>query len=693
MRRIFFLYCCFMCASYTAQAQENPAVPNNTEQQLEDFTAGNDDAETEDDTWLQQLEDLRKHPINLNTADEEALKQLRLLTPLQINNLINYRRLLGKLIDIYELQAVPGWDVETIRKIRPFITVALNEDLLEALGTRLKGGTHSLLGRVGQVLEKQRGFTDSTSSGNFYAGGRQRLLLRYRYQFKNLLQYGFTAENDPGEQFFKGAQKSGFDFYSFHFFASRIGKVKALALGDYTVNLGQGLIQWQNIAFRKSADAMAVKRTAPVLRPYNSAGEFNFFRGAGATILLGKKAELTLFGSYRKRDANLIVDTLATTEDFISSLLTSGYHRTKSEIADRNGLTQISYGGNLKFTGRRWHFGVNGIVNHFDNPIQKSADAYNYFAINGKQWANYSVDYSYTYRNFHYFGESAIDKNGNYAFLDGIMLSLGAQLDMSMVVRNISKKYQALNANAFTESTFPTNESGGYAGLTFRPMNSLRIDAYADFYQFPFLRSRADAPSKGRDYLVQATYRPNKQLELYLRYRAETKEANITGLELPTRPIAGLPRQNLRAHIAYKLNPAWQLRHRVETVWYDKRGNQASNGYLLYTDIVFHPLLKPLSANLRLQYFETGDYNSRIYAFENDVLYSFTIPAFYDKGWRYYLNLNYDVNKRLSCWLRWAQTVYVDKQLIGSGLDEIDGRRRSDVKLQIRYLFQAEKKL
>jgi Helix-hairpin-helix motif len=671
----------------TARAQENPVIINNTEQQMEDLTAGNDDNETEDDTWLQQLDDLRKHPVNLNTAGEEELKLLRLLTPLQINNLFVYRRLFGPLVHIYELQAVPGWDVETIRKLLPFITVSNVQGFTESLTLRLRGGEHSLLGRVSQTLERQKGFVDSTSTGNFYPGSRQRILLRHRYTYKNLLQYGFTAEKDPGEQLFKGAQKNGFDFYSGHFFLSRLGKIKSLALGDFTVNLGQGLFQWQNIAFRKSADAMAVKRSAPALRPYNSAGEFNFFRGAGVTLMLGKHAELTVFGSYRLRDGNLNADTAQNTEDFISSLLTSGYHRTKSEIADRNSVRQMAYGGNISFRKNRWHAGINAVQFRFSQPLQKAAEPYNNFAISGRNWGNYSIDYSYTYRNFHYFGEAAIDKNGHYAFLDGILLSLSPQVDMSMVLRNISKKYQSLFGNAFTESTFPVNESGFYTGLTMRPAAGLRIDAYADFYSFPFLRFRTDAPSRGRDFLVQATYKPNKQLEMYVRYRAENKAQNISGLELPLRPVTGLPRQNLRTHISYKLSPAVQLRQRFETVWFDKKGSQASTGFLAYADVIYKPLMKPLSGNLRLQYFETGDYNSRIYAFENDVLYSFSIPVFYDKGWRYYLNLNYDLNRKISLWLRWSQTIYMNKQLIGSGLDEIQGSRRSDFRLQARVII------
>jgi hypothetical protein len=97
-----------------------------------------------------------------------------------------------------------------------------------------------------------------------------------------------VADKDAGEQFFKGAQKYGFDFYSFHLFARKLGSIQALALGDFTVNMGQGLIQWQSLAFRKSVDILGIKRQSPVLRPYNSAGEFSFHRGAGITWQKGK---------------------------------------------------------------------------------------------------------------------------------------------------------------------------------------------------------------------------------------------------------------------------------------------------------------------------------------------------------------------------------------------------------------------
>src|SRR5689334_22274628 len=249
-------------------------IPINTEQQLENL-ADADQSETEDDSYVVQLQYLKKHPLNLNEVTANDLKELFFLTDLQIESIISYRTVLGKFISIYELQAIPAWDIGTIKKTLPFVTLDQSLSTVENLKKRFKRGDHSSLFRFAQGLEKAKGY-GKTLQGSKYLGRPQRLFFRYRYHSKNLLQYGIVAEKDAGEQFLKGGQKHGFDFYSFHLFATRLGKIQALALGDFTVNMGQGLIQWQSIAFSKSADVLAIKRQLSILRPYNSSGEFYF---------------------------------------------------------------------------------------------------------------------------------------------------------------------------------------------------------------------------------------------------------------------------------------------------------------------------------------------------------------------------------------------------------------------------------
>jgi len=669
--------------AFYSQISFSQEIPITTEQQLENLTDANE-GETEDDTYLQELENFRRHPLNINTADAEEFKQLRILTDLQIVNFITYRNLFGKLISLYELQAVPSWDIGTIKKLVPFITTATAISLKDEAGMRFSDGEHSLLLRGIQVLEKAKGF-DKSTTGTKYLGSPQRVFFRYRYTYKNLLQFGIVGDKDAGEQFLKGAQNKGFDFYSFHLFARKIGIIQSLALGDFSVNLGQGLTQWQGLAFKKSVDVMGVKRQSATLRPYNSAGEFYFNRGAGITIKKGK-IESTLFASIRKLSANFVADTV-NNEDFISSFLTSGYNRTSSEQADRNNLRQTSFGGNILLRNNRWHVGANAVFYNFSLPVVKREEPYNRYAISGNSWYNMSLDYSYTYKNMHFFGEAAIDKRNNKAFINGLLVSVDPRVDLSIIQRTISKGYQSINGNAFTENTFPTNETGIYAGVSIRPAIGWKIDAYADFYKFPWLKFLVDAPSYGKDFLAQVTFTPNRQVEIYTRFKTETKQANQSDNTTVTNFLVNLPKQNWRTQISYKLNTSFTIRNRVELLWFDNNGVNKANGFLTFFDFMYKPMLKPLSAVLRLQYFETDDYNSRIYAYENDILYGYSIPGFFDKGFRYYLNLNYDLAKNVSVWLRLAQTVYRNQVTVGSGLDEIQGNRRTEVKVQIRWII------
>jgi len=666
---------------------EPPPASTTVEQQLENITENSEDVETEDDSYLQQLNQLQRNPLNINQVEANVLRELRMLSPMQIENFLSYRAVMGSFISIYELQAVPGWDLLTIQKVRPYLSISGTSSLAD-IRTRLREGDRSLLVRVAQTLERSRGYLlDSSSARNFYPGSPQRLFVRYKYTYKNLLQYGVVGEKDPGEQFFKGSQKKGFDFYSAHFFVRNAGIVKSLALGDFTVNMGQGLTQWMSLAFKKGPDILAVKRQSSVLRPYNSAGEIFFHRGAGITI--GKQNwQATVFGSLRNIDANFnATDSSGGQDDFVSSLQLSGLHRTKSEVADKGAQRQLAFGGSFSYKLNRLHLGINAVQFKMKYPLIKADDPYNIYALSGKQFGNYSADYSYTLRNMHFFGEVAITDKKYAAIVNGLLVSVANNVDMSFFYRNISKGYQSLYTNAFTESTYPSNEKGFFSGISIKPNLSWRIDAYADIYRFPWLRFRVNAPKEGKDYMVQATYKPNKVFEIYTRYKAESKHINYNPGQLTLSPVVARPRKNWRTHLVYHINKVFTMRSRAEVVWFDQNGPAAEQGFLVFADLLYKPMMAKFSGNMRLQYFETEGYNSRLYAFENDVLYNFSIPVFYDKGYRVYFNVNYDLTKKVTIWARWARFVYPDKGVIGSGLDQIRDSHKTEVKFQLMYEF------
>lgn len=673
------------CFIAQAQAQKKPRqkekpvkeISEEIEARLEEMTANNDDEVTEDESYLQDLDFFSRNPINLNSVDRETLERLNILSPSQIDHFFSYRNLLGRLVSIYEIQAIPGWDVLTIRKLLPFVTVATPETA-SSLAKRFKGGESILLARYTRILEKSEGFIRDGSDGrSYYPGNPDKYLLRYKYRFKNTLQYGLTAEKDAGEQFFRGHQKAGFDFYSAHFYARNIGVLKAIALGDFAVNLGQGLIQWQSLSFAGPGEALFIKKQGDKLRPYVSAGEVEFNRGAGITLAT-KNWEGTAFVSFRNMDATLDKDTM----DFATSIRLSGLHRTESEIKGAKMLQQFSFGGNIQYSGSNFRIGVNTVQYYFAKPVLKDDQLYKKFISPGKQAANYSIDYSLTHRNLHFFGEAASDVDGDMAFVNGLAISTTRYLDVGMLHRSISHKYLTLYGDVFSQSSSPVNENGFYTGINIRPLEVLRIDAYADIFKFPWLRYRVDAPSTGAEYMLQLYYRPARSADFYIRYRSTNKAINTSAAEHAMAVVENKVRQNLRMQMSLKVNSNFTFRARTESIWYDSKA-----GFMIYSDVLYKPMMARFSGNMRLQYFETDDYDTRLYAFESDVLYSYSIPMVYGKGFRYYLNLRYNLIRGVSLWTRIAQTNYLDRTEIGSGLDKIKGNKKTELKVELVWRF------
>lgn len=667
MRFLFLIISLFILSRTSAQVTEE------TESQLEQL-AEEEEADTGDEGWLESMEQLLRHPLNINTATEEDLQQLRILHPLQIAHLLQYRRLFGPLLHKYELQAVPAWDPATIRKLVPYITVAATASA--TFYKMIAAGEHSVTMSWGTQLQTPAGYDRSLPAP--FSGGKARLLLRYRFSSRTQLRWGYTGEKDAGERL----SKTVFDFHSCHFYWKRQGWLRTIALGDFTMNMGQGLVQWQSLAFKKSSDAGTIRRQSAVILPYQSSGEFYFNRGM-ALGFARKKFLAHLFFSSRALDGNTETDSLAHIS--IGSFDVSGLHRTEREQAGRSSVRQLSYGGTLHYHQQWYRIGINGVRHVFSMPIQKPDAAYKQFAIRGTDWMNASIDYQGTFRNLHLFGELAIDRNLTPAFVHGSLLSLDKNVDLSLLYRNIGKEYQSLYGNAFTEQRLPSNENGLFAGLRLRSGSSWRLDAYYDLFRFPWLRFRGDAPGFGSEGLLQLTYQPNRQTEIILRYRREAKPLNDTDEDAAINTVSQKQRSGIRLHASLQLNRLFSLRARMETATYYANGSLPEQGFLFYAEGNLQTSLRA-AVQARLLFFETGGFNSRIYAYESDV-YGFSIPAHYDSGFRFYFNLRYHLSRNISCWFRFAQTVYSNRNASGSGLNLIKGNTVSDVKIQASYRF------
>jgi hypothetical protein len=559
----------------------------------------------------------------------------------------------------------------------------------------LKDGSHEWFVRYSRVLEEQEGYlpiSDSAlaeSPNSRYAGSPDKIYTRYRYRFGKYISMGITGEKDAGEQFFRGYQKQGFDFYSAHLFVRDIGFVRAAVIGDYQLSFGQGLTFATGLAMGKNSNTIAIKRPGSSIRPFTSANENEFLRGA-AFVTGFRNFEVTGFYSSLNIDANRIIseDTSEVADDGIavSSLLTTGLHSTPAEIEDRDAMRMTHFGGHLAYKTRKMNIGLTAVHSILSGNLDRNLSLYNQFEFTGDKITVYGTDFSYVWRNIHLFGEASMSSTGGAAAQAGMIIAPDPRMSLSVLYRNYGKKYQSLYANAFAENTNPWNEKGLYIGIESRISGGWTLNAYFDRFESSWLRYQVNAPSTGVDYLAQLTWKPSKRMDMYWRFRQRNKVRNNDledGIEFPVNSL----QTNIRYQLAFKVEESLTFKTRVEGVKLEHETDVTEHGYVIYQDVIYKPMKSPFSITLRYAIFDTDSYDSRIYVYENDVLYYFAIPSYYDRGSRFYAILRYKVGRACDIWVKYGQFLYNNRTTIGSGLDEIQGNRKSEVRIQLRLSF------
>ena len=685
----------------TAQTADTTYTdPTDLQEQLIEDVATNLGAATDEfefNAAFDLLEVYRDRPLNLNRATYDQLLETLLLSPIQATQLLDYRDRLGKLLSPYELQAVPSMDLETIRRLLPYVRVGAGnlDDAKIPLSRMLRQGDREVYLRWQRRLERARGYELGPESGrSYYLGSPNRLYTRFRQKYGNNLSIGITAEKDPGEAFFRANnRRRGFDFYSAHFFLQGVNhRIKALAIGDYNISFGQGLILFNGFGFGKSAQTTNVARGGRVLRPYTSVSEFNFFRGAAATLALGPKVELTVFGSRRGRAANLVTpnDTLGVDETpvGVTSLNQTGLNRTPGEVEDRNAVVQTSYGTSLRYApSGKVRIGLNALAEHLSRPLALRPRLYNRFYFRGTELRNASIDYRYRLGNFTFFGEGAVSNNGAGAMLHGVMVGLNRYADFSAVYRNYAYDYQALNVRPFGETSGGRNEEGLYFGFAVRPGKHWRVNAYYDIFRFPFYRFRVNGPDQGHEYRLRVTYWQKRKLDAYVEVRSQTR--GVTTLSSAFSNLdAVLPRARSqgRLHLAYKISPQLEWRSRLDAGLTEDDDSGRQTGVMLYQDLLYRPN-GPWSFTGRFAVYDTDGFDVRFYQYENGLLYNARILPYYGRGTRAFLLVRYKGIRGLTLEGRIAQTFFSDGREVGAGLEATGGSTRTDIGAQAVWRF------
>ncbi len=687
-------FCCILLLISSANlfAQDR----NEVIQQRIEFISEQFQSESLDLTnVIEQLNFYFDHPINLNATSGEELEELYLLSGVQINELLLHRKAYGKLISIYELQSLAYWDPQIIQLVLPFVRV---DDRLDQLHITWKEAMKE--GRFEQYLRYQPNMqfkagyanvSDSVlqSSNKYYYGNGDRYYSRFRYTYKTNISVGITAEKDAGEQFFKGSQKPGFDFYSAHAFFKGGKYVKSVAVGDFQVQIGQGLNLWSSYAFGKTADLTTMKRTAIPIRAYTSVDESRFLRGVAADFGY-KNWSLLMFASQKKMDGVSVSDTSYDDLEFVSTIDLTGLHRTTSEIAKKNGLSERIIGANIRYSNGAFRWGGAVVHQGYDRPYNKDIQYYNQFDFRGTQFTSISSDYSYVFKNMNVFGEVSkvlrpeMDPQKGWAMVHAAMMSLDPRFSFGLLYRNYQKEYQTLYNAGFSEGSNTQNEEGTYAALKWKVATAWTVNAYVDLFKFPWMKYGVDAPSNGHEILIQPVYKPSKTFEIYGRFRQQLRQKNSRNSDGTVTEIEDVLQRNYRLNMSCVLNEFISLKTRLEYVTIHRPSNTPEKGMLLTQDLIFKPKSRPYDLSFRFALFDTDSYDTRIYTFESNALYVFAVPAYYYQGSRAYVLLRYSFWRSCDLWIKYGVFLYENRSTISSGPEQITGNKKSDLLIQLR---------
>ena len=688
MKKFNLLFVLLLLCSIVVRAQD---AASTTEQIIADifekFTAESD--ETIDyESFYDDLMFCAANPINLNQTNREELEKLQFLSEIQIENILSYIYEFGAMHTIFELQLVDGLDMTDIRRMLPFVKIGEADDSKHKIywSDLSKYAKNELYFRLDKGLETKEGYQFLANEDvnvpavnpSQYLGNDLYNSVKYRFNYKDRIQLGFTAEKDAGEQFW-GSHNKGYDFYSFHAQLANFGKFKTIVLGDFRANFGQGLVLHPEFGMGKSAYVLNVTPRSSGLKKFSSTDEYNFFRGGGATIRLGKY-ELSAFYSNKMIDGDTVNGTF-------SSIIKSGYHRTLDELRKKQTVNQQIIGGNLTYTNLNFQVGFTAVHTELDQKLIPDKSLYNFFYFSGKRQTTGGIFYRYRWKKLNLFGETAITDNGSMATLNGCYFSPVSQISLVVLQRYYSPEYDTFYASSFSETSRINNESGLYLGAEVRPFRKWKLAVYADSYRFPWPKYGIDAPSIGNDYLLQADFIAKRNLTMYWRIKYEEKQTNLstTGAVMPV--IVPLQKASLRYQLMYSFGNfsfknvlEGNLTRQAQTDW--------TYGVIASQDASYQFSKLPLKIDVRFQFFDAQNYENRFYSYEKDVLYAFSIPMYYGIGNRYYLNMQYDISKKLSVWFKIAQTVYADdRQTLSSGNETISGNRKTDVRFMLKWEF------
>lgn len=636
----------------------------------------------------EELQEIINNPININSATKEELEKLPFLSDKIIENILYYVYKYGPLKTYKELMLIEDINRRVYKYMMPFICIkdTDNKEYRFSFKDVLKYGKSELLTRVDIPLYTKKGYTNYTKeeiSNNpncRYLGYRYFHNFRYSYRYKNNFIIGLTAESDAGEPFFSNPNTKGYDYYSPYLFIRDYNKINRLVIGNYRASYGYGLVINLNSYFGKNSMIYNLNYSFNGLNKHSSTNEYDFLTGVGISYNLFKNVDIDAFCSYRKMDG--IVDNM-----FITSIKGDGFHRLKRDFLKKNCFTNKLVGSHLCYNSKYSKFGVTAVYNVFNNMLKSRSNYYNLYYPKGKMFYNIGVDYKLFLGKFTVYGETAVDKNMNISTINFVDYNITNNTSISVMNRYYDYRYQSLYAQSISEIGRVQNETAFCIGLKTSAINNFDIKCYCDIFYFPWKKYLVNkSGTNGIDAFIYLCYSPSYELDMLIKYRYKNREKNYSKESSSTKVIS-YNEHKLSCQLNYGLSDGFTSKTLLIGTAYNYKSEPFSTGLLISESIMYKFKSIPLRVDLTASWFNTDDYFTRISFYEKDVLYAFSLPSLFYKGYRGAFNISFSPLRNLTFYTKFSSTLYTNRETIGTGLEEINSNHKSDIHLLLRYKF------
>ena len=621
-RILLFLVLIFIMCDISSQEVKLSEIIINI---AEDLAASEPDQEAAT-AYIERLYELAENPVNLNSSNEQELSRLFFLSEFQVKALADYTRSTGKIISFNELSYIPGFDKATAEMIIPFSTLSGKQPTI-ADSVRMR---NLLITNI----SLKTGRHDTVSIGS-----PLKILTKYKFDAGNF-SGGMTFEKDQGERFFSPGTISP-DFLSARLAYTGKGVIRTVILGDYSARFGQGTNINTGISTGLSLTSQGYMSATNEIRQYTSTDENVFFRGIAISMSV-KNLDLSLFYSRHKIDATLGTFS-GTSGDYIETLYKSGTHNTSTLLLKKDVASASVSGLNISYNFSFLRIGFVWSANRFSLPVVPDYKIpEKLFSFTGETSNVVSFYYNCVVRKILLYGEMSANDKDRYALLQGLSFRPSDRLIINFLYWKYSPGYMSFNGKGPGGSSGSYPEQSLLGNFTFEAARHLFINGGCYIQHFPWLKYRCSSPSLGIKREIGIKYMPSDKLSVYWLYSYrysmidDAVNSGIPGLQK-------IISRSSKVVIKYSIQDNVTLGTRFD---YRNVGPSGSKGAALLEEISCRMRSVPVSFWVRYCVFRTDDYDSRIYTWENDLLYTFTIPSLYGKGNRFYLMTAWKISRK-----------------------------------------------